>query len=404
MKADQVADPHNLEHPPIQPELVRNQVERLLSHPLFQNSKRYSSFVKFIVSHTLSGEHDSLKERIIGIEVFGRPASFETSMDSIVRVTATEVRRRLTLYYSEAEHEQELRIELPTRSYIAEFTLPPPPKEASAAPPEPKQSPRLSLWLTMALLCLCLLSFAAYRLLARPTTIDRFWAPMLNYQGTIPISVGTLTTQNSGLQIPETKLPMLTSGLTISGYLPSQLVFAARGDLTAAIAAAAFLGHDNKVCELQIAQNATLEDMKHQPVFIIGSMNNEWAVRLGYNLRYHFQSSEDTNVRWIEDTANPANRNWLVDRLAPYDRDRKEYAVITRALNLSTGQWWIGVAGLTGLGTSVAQQSIMDPKLMSALGERLPKDWDKKNLQVILEVNIVKESPGTPQVVAVYSW
>ena len=108
---------------PIDPEAVREQVKRVIADPLFRNSKRYSDLLNFIADRSLEGRVDDLKERIIGIEVFGRSADYDTSHDTTVRVAANQVRKRLALYYGEPGREQELRIDVRSGSYLAEFRL-----------------------------------------------------------------------------------------------------------------------------------------------------------------------------------------------------------------------------------------------------------------------------------------
>ena len=90
----------------------------------FRNSRRYPAFLAHIVRHTLDGDLDSLKERILGIEVFKRPHDYDTGSDPVVRITAGEVRKRIALYYHDEGTEQELRIELPPGSYVPVFSAP----------------------------------------------------------------------------------------------------------------------------------------------------------------------------------------------------------------------------------------------------------------------------------------
>src|SRR5580700_504954 len=103
---------------------INRQLERLLGNPHFSHSRRFPSFLRFVVDHTLSGQTDLLKERTIGIEIFGRDADYDTSSDPIVRVTAAEIRKRIAQYYQEPGHENELRVSLPSGSYIPQFQWP----------------------------------------------------------------------------------------------------------------------------------------------------------------------------------------------------------------------------------------------------------------------------------------
>ncbi len=105
----------------IAPDIVEGQMERLQNSPYFSHSHRYPCFLNYVVHQALQGHQENLKERTIGIEAFGRVPSYDSNEDPIVRVTASEVRRRLAQYYSEPEHWDELRIELHPGSYVPEF-------------------------------------------------------------------------------------------------------------------------------------------------------------------------------------------------------------------------------------------------------------------------------------------
>jgi hypothetical protein len=102
---------------------VRDELNRLLESPPFRSSKRCRDFLRHIVEQTLSGQRGSLKERSIGIDLFSLPLDFDTSQRTIVRVTASETRKKLALYYhSEVGTLHAVRIDLPPGAYNAEFT------------------------------------------------------------------------------------------------------------------------------------------------------------------------------------------------------------------------------------------------------------------------------------------
>jgi TolB-like protein len=87
----------------------------------FAGSKRAQDFLQLIVEHALAGRFDSLRERVIGAEMFGRPINYDTANDAVVRVKATEVRKKLAQYYQESEKKTAVRIELPIGSYVPKF-------------------------------------------------------------------------------------------------------------------------------------------------------------------------------------------------------------------------------------------------------------------------------------------
>src|ERR1700722_12657929 len=101
--------------------MVLAQLDLLLVHTLFSQSKRYPALLRFVVEQTLDGNADQVKERSIGMEVFGRPPGYDANADPVVRVTAGEIRKRLAQYYYDPAHTDEIRIELPTGSYVPIF-------------------------------------------------------------------------------------------------------------------------------------------------------------------------------------------------------------------------------------------------------------------------------------------
>ena len=84
---------------PITVESVREELTRILASPGFIDSRRSSRFLSYIVEAALQGEYERLKEYTIGVEVFGRPDAFDPRLDSVVRVHATQLRKRLRAYY-----------------------------------------------------------------------------------------------------------------------------------------------------------------------------------------------------------------------------------------------------------------------------------------------------------------
>jgi len=110
---------------PGQVELVRQHLKEVLTSHLFASSKRTQDFLQLIVGHALEGEVDSLRERMIGAEMFGRPVGYDTGSDSVVRVRASEVRKKLAQFYAETKEPLAIRIDLPSGSYVPRFIFDP---------------------------------------------------------------------------------------------------------------------------------------------------------------------------------------------------------------------------------------------------------------------------------------
>src|SRR5258707_13138392 len=100
---------------------ILGELGKILGSKPFRNSVRSKQFLTYVVQHKLEGRDEFLKERTIGTEVFQRKADYATAEDSVVRVQAGEVRRRLEQYYHAEPGSSLLRIELPLGSYAPEF-------------------------------------------------------------------------------------------------------------------------------------------------------------------------------------------------------------------------------------------------------------------------------------------
>jgi hypothetical protein len=101
---------------------IREHLDHILESRAFKGSRRSQEFLQYVVEKSLSGDFEGLKERILGIEIFGCPLTYDTSADAIVRVTANDVRKRLIRYYELEGANSEFRIRLPSGSYLPEFS------------------------------------------------------------------------------------------------------------------------------------------------------------------------------------------------------------------------------------------------------------------------------------------
>ena len=100
---------------------LQQHVKEVIEGDVFKGSHRSGQFLQYIVDQAIAGRFDSLKERVIGMELFGRSASYDTGDDAIVRVTASDVRKRLLQHYGRYGANSGFRISLPSGSYIPEI-------------------------------------------------------------------------------------------------------------------------------------------------------------------------------------------------------------------------------------------------------------------------------------------
>ena len=79
----------------LSPQLVREQLHKIVASRTFRQSKRLVRFLSFIVERALLGQGDQINEYLIGVEVYERPASFDPQIDTIVRTEARRLRQKL---------------------------------------------------------------------------------------------------------------------------------------------------------------------------------------------------------------------------------------------------------------------------------------------------------------------
>jgi hypothetical protein len=96
-------------------------LEAVCESPAFKASPKSCEFLRHIVLNTLNGKTDELKERLIGMSLLGREASYDTGSDAGVRVRANDVRKRLATYSSAKIEVSSFTFELPSGSYVPRF-------------------------------------------------------------------------------------------------------------------------------------------------------------------------------------------------------------------------------------------------------------------------------------------
>jgi len=133
----------------------------VVESPAFEGSRRSKQFLQHVVEKALAGHGEELKERSLGVELFGRDPSYDTGDDAIVRVTGTDVRKRLHHFYS--RNDSAIRIELPAGSYVPVFRSFPGRDSALPAPVQPTRlGRRWWLWALVGISLPALLILAVW--------------------------------------------------------------------------------------------------------------------------------------------------------------------------------------------------------------------------------------------------
>jgi len=407
---------------------VREQLQRLLAHPLFANSKRYPALLAYAVEQTLQGNAAELKERSIGVEVFGRSPSYDANSDPVVRITAGEVRKRLTQYYYDPVHRGEVIVELPIGSYVPTFREPerapePDPQpttpgvdiEAEAMAGVPSRSDSRwwrYRWVLAAGFAIMLAGLAGTAGLLvglgthpeppPPSDIDRFWAPVTSSVNPTTfclgepaknIDVGSINSLDASPSNP--KPEPLYFRLHYSGNL-------ALADVITLTRTVAALASQHKAFRVVPASEATFAQLREGPFVLIGAFDNIWTLRVTQKLRFGFESKD--GVALLVDRNSPKKTTWATAWDLPYQKLSRDYAIVARIHDKTTGQPVIIAAGISEEGTEAAGEILYNPEYLGSLLAKAPRNWEEKNMEAVIETQVIEGHPGPPNILAVETW
>jgi hypothetical protein len=399
---------------------INQQVEQLLRNPYFSHSRRFPTFLRFVVRYTLDGQADVVKERTLGIEIFGRAADYDTSSDPIVRVTAAEIRKRIAQYYQEPGHELEIRISLPAGSYVPQFFWPSTAMVSASGPdreatplldrpssaetivplpyPRPRNGrPAKRIALALVLICAFAVTFVWWRTL-RHSAFDVFWEPILNSGDPVLFCIAD--------QNLYTAIALRDAGdPNRQTVLKDNLSAVVMDDLNPLVKIAGVLQSHGTRYSLKGEGITNLSDLRNGPTVFVGAFDNAWTLRLTKPLRYHFANNPEMTRFWIADSAAPERTDWLVDRAQQQATNNyRDYAIVTRFTDTNTGKIAIVAAGVGRGGTIAAGEFLTDPVYLAQVVNAARGTSGKKNMEFVLSTEIIDGQPGTPKMEAAYFW
>jgi hypothetical protein len=425
-------------------------LEEVLSGEAFRGSHRSGQFLRYVVNQSVNGRCDELKERLIGVELFGRSPSYDTGEDAIVRVTASDVRRRLLQHYGRYGTASEFRISLPLGSYIPEIARDVPvkmdaldeseielPREASidflaSSTPlmeeasvlvDHEKVPRLlearRFWKQWKVL-LCVVSIAVCGIFAVWLTVrtDSLWGPLFGFQ----LSTKLIT---SDPNIAEAQ-SLTGQTVSLSDYanqryvpdaekVPPQVLNLSTEILRRDQAAAVDTGIAVNIAEwrdqaqagrltIQSARTLRFSDLLKDGNFILlGSpRSNPWALFYSDHLDFRFVFDQESGQE-------------IVENLHPRNGESSRY--VPTAMGFATGQSFavasylrnpdhlghvLLIAGANAEGTEAVSDLITDASALAAVMGRcgLPRTAPIPNFQLLLRLSTMAGSPGHSEVIA----
>jgi hypothetical protein len=390
-------------------EAVREELARVLSCHEFRSSKRSQEFLRYIVEHTLSGHADMLKERTIGIEVFGRSTSYEPSDDATVRVKAGDVRKRLGLYYAEQGAHNPVRIEMPAGTYVPEFrasdvpdaVTPLPqavalsePAEVAPIPVKPRALGRLYI-IAGAILIVIAIAAGFFWMRARPsqTALDQFWSPVL--KGTSPVSLCVAFVPVYGLNRDKP----ITKPTQIDDFVLLTDQFVGGGDLIATSRISGMLARMQHPYQLRVGSDVSFQDLRGAPAILVGYSYTRWK-EISNQARFFIDTSREP----VGITDNGQPTEYTLPNLPADRRTTEDYAIVSRVFHPDTHAMLVELAGITQYGTEAAADLVTNADLMAEALHGAPAGWQSRNLQLVLHVKVISGAASSPKVVKTHFW
>jgi len=420
---------------------VRKALQEMVSSAPFRTSRQCQDLLRYIVLHSLSGEGESLRERIIGVDVFGRLADYDQAEDPVVRIRAADVRKRIALYYESTDvAERHLKISIPSGAYRASFEFIESGKHLSdrrlpeiVAPPLAESHPisppvvmsssaestkSIRAWLqrhrmaALPIIAVLLLSiFYGLVQSTRKTAFERFWSPVLKnpnnsliYVGSNAVyslsepflekyrqehSLGKLETMGREILVPLGPNDIVTG----NDLIPIRDAYVTVGDVAATARIASFLSLRKKAYDMRFGGDISVGDLRERPAILVGGFNNSWTLEMTDNLRFVFAYRYQIQDRFDRRKGWNADPNFTED-----------YAIISRIPNSKTDEILITAAGIGQAGTRAAGEFLTSPNAINSVMLGAPKGWEKKNMQIVLHTTVINSSPGQADVIATYYW
>ncbi|MCS6953269.1 MAG: hypothetical protein RMK57_07275 [Bryobacterales bacterium] len=393
---------------PISPEdkhKIRAHLATVLRSNAFRASPRCQEFLSHVVELALAGKRDELKERLIGVHLFGRDVAYDTGEDPIVRVKANEVRKRLAQNYEECGTPDGVKIVLPAGTYVPQFLL-----VADSAPPRAAGRIGKSLgrllrgarrtWggLTLA----ALIVGAGLYWWARPDPLDRFWAPLLDAQAPLLVSLGTSEIVRLS---PEAAQALASTGqdavtLQRADIAVARNEFISLAHFRGLLEIYQFCQRHGKPIEFRPGEEISAEELRGAPILFVGAFSNAWTIRLNSDLRFRFERVPPAGLAIVE---AGGGRSWKVGSPNPKSVD-VDYALVTRLVATDGQGPRIAAGGLTRFGTQAALDFLSQPDYWKNVARHLPAGWPRRNLQLVLRVSIVSGSHQPAVLVASHAW
>jgi hypothetical protein len=166
------------------------------------------------------------------------------------------------------------------------------------------------------------------------------------------------------------------------------------------------LARRSKSVRLRLASGLQFADLRQAQTLLIGAVTNRWTMEFGQTWRFQFGHTPDQRTVITDTTEQPGSsphQEWGVPSTAD-GSVTEDYILACRIRNSTTGGLQLVAAGVKQFGTEAAGRLLTDPAQLSVILGKLPAGWESKNLQLVLHVKVIANTPAQPELVAWHVW
>jgi len=389
-------------------EAIRGQVERLLQSKTFETSEAHRRLLQYLTEETLAGKADRLKEYTVGIEAFGKPASYDPRQDSIVRLQVGRVRQKLLAYYETEGAEDPVHVGLPKGGFKLSFEPGPRGRNGGAALSVHHRkiiaSLAVALVLAIAWAAFSTVSLIGLRRQVAPAAerwspeLEKIWAPFLQSDRPMLVCLGAplfVRIPSLGFfrdpkandwdeAMKSERMATVRKMLTDSQWLPSYN-FTGVGEASGAFMLAQVLSPRKRDILLTRSNLLSWQEIADNDIVFLGPPKFNLQLQ-GAPLAQEIVIEPD-GVRNLK--PQKGEPEYLEDRfLAGKQNDGETHAVISRMPGSSGVGEFMAISGNASADTLAAAQWLTQPWRAAELVKRLGGDSGNlpRYYQVVLKV------------------
>ena len=414
--------------------------QRIVASRHFSRSPLLCSFLLYIVAETIEGRAAQITEHAIGVKVFGRPSTYRTVEDNIVRNYARQLRKRLADYYSHEGAGETCVIEIPLGGYVpnfgssrqelsstpgsapsSELSTSSMPVLAAFAPSSPRPRPFGRSWTTLLLLTLysCGLAAAFWYASAWAHTphlprhiTDPLWHSLLRSPEPTYI-----VASDSGFNLME---DLRHQALPLADYINGSYLNFPLHELNAHTADDLRTQQYTSFADMQIvfsieqlpqfdAQRDVMrfpralhmDDLKTSNVILLGSEDSDpWAALAEKNANFRIVNEEGMDGARIVNT-HPAQGEQPEYKSHWDEPSHETYALIEYLPNLSGTGHMLLLQGLDVAGTQAASEALFHPEVIATvLDKALRPDGILRPFEILLRAESIASNAAGVQVIS----